>query len=443
MKNSPTRIRLLIFVLVAVAISFFQLRVASSYYKAGNLFEATGSASYRLLADSIIETGGASLTQSPVAGRPPLYPILLALLGMNVKWVLFAQSLLAGMTLGIISILTIRLTHRDWTILVVFGFYILIYEIALENIRQRETVLFTFLLVLAGLLFDLAEENRSKIFVVLLGMVMGLACLTRPLAHIALFFVLIWTAWMLGKGIYPKKEIIARAVFFLITFLLVLIPWGIRNYFVMGRPILTSTTRGVNLWKGNNPATMNIYPDIDVDYFGDLLRDTPPERGWWDVLRPLNEMSELEQNDYLTDLATAYIREDPLAFVIRGFVKTWSLWSPSQVPKYTAKVEWTTDGAQYTPTSGLRGFTWQYVVIYLLAIIGILYRRKHPFILFILMLVVFWSALSFLTFGESRFRWPVNVLSLPLAATGLYALLSYLTRRLQNARCNWFPNTNA
>lgn len=419
---------------VAIAVIILHIGVAETI-GVPQAFWRTGSSSYGTLAHSIVEGRGLSLdSESPTAYRPPLYPLFLAAilrLTSHPRAVVIAQSTLAGLTLGILALLAAIITNRRWPMLIVPLQFLLLTEILAEGLKQRETVLFSFFLTLSALIFVSEEQSHHWWKATALGVCLGLTCLTRPLAAIAPLLAVGW-GWRSRQRGRALRRIGKQLLLFGLGFTLTIGPWGIRNQICLESFTITSTTAGLNLWKGNNPATADLYPDVDLDVLDRLARgDLPSRSGWWTPLANLRGLSEVERDSFLLQLARNYIKENPLQFLRMGLLKAYALWTPLPVPRGTANVEWTPTGAHLTSYSPYPSSILPYTSLYVLTALGIWYLRDHPLTWFLILWIVFFTAIHFVTFGETRFRWPVNVLSLPLAAAGFEGALSEITTRIR------------
>ena len=82
---------------------------------------------------------------------------------------------------------------------------------------------------------------------------------------------------------------------------------------VAGRFTIHSSWEGWNLYKGNNPETLRTYPNYSLD--------TLDYRGWVVADRPLRD--EWDHNDYFSQKAHQYIREQPGIFIQNCLRKIW------------------------------------------------------------------------------------------------------------------------
>ena len=95
---------------------------------------------------------------------------------------------------------------------------------------------------------------------------------------------------------------------------LVASPWMIRNYQVLGSPVL-NTNGGFNLYLGNNPSATGMFLSI---------ADTPLGDTWHE----LRQQGEVQASQVLKEEAIDWITENPLAFVDLAFKKATYFWMP-------------------------------------------------------------------------------------------------------------------
>jgi hypothetical protein len=96
------------------------------------------------------------------------------------------------------------------------------------------------------------------------GLLWAFAALTNPTLCLLLPFFLGWLivrrSWNGGRTL----RLGARAVF---IFVLALLPWAIRNYYVVDGWVFVKSNFGMELWLGNNPAVNKIYsPELHPFY---------------------------------------------------------------------------------------------------------------------------------------------------------------------------------
>ncbi|MEM7321425.1 MAG: hypothetical protein AAF408_20655 [Pseudomonadota bacterium] len=158
-------------------------------------------------------------------------------------------------------------------------------------------------LMLAGLYFWQPENRLDWRYIMLCGLLWGLACYVKPI--ILLVPAALAFADLLARpGRLLRSSLMAGLVTLLIC--AVVFPWSERNREVFGERVMVSTNFGPNLWMGNNP-------DSDGGYM-----ELPPE---------VAAMTETERASYLKDLAVGFIVENPGATAIRTVAKAARLHS--------------------------------------------------------------------------------------------------------------------
>ncbi|MCD6532232.1 hypothetical protein J7K99_07295 [bacterium] len=178
-----------------------------------------------------------------------------------------------------------------------------------------------------------------------------------------------------------KKYIIAT-----IIALLLMVPWTIRNLYIIGKPSL-STNLWVNLWIGNSAGAKG-------EYF------TPPTP---------NTQDEVEREKWFRHKLTKDLRKNPLHPILILPLKAFYFWVPTITP-----VSW-----------GLRGIvsrTTKIVITVILTLLNLLLLfflvksiiNKPPPKELLLITTYFWLV-SMLFFGADRFRFPILPFLLILA----------------------------
>jgi 4-amino-4-deoxy-L-arabinose transferase-like glycosyltransferase len=89
-----------------------------------------------------------------------------------------------------------------------------------------------------------ADARGSLPLAVAAGALFGLATLTRETVLYFLPAAALWLAWRRAGGV-------RRAAAFLVTSLLIVVPWTVRNYLAFDALVPVSTSGALNLWQGN------------------------------------------------------------------------------------------------------------------------------------------------------------------------------------------------
>jgi 4-amino-4-deoxy-L-arabinose transferase-like glycosyltransferase len=348
-------------------------------------------------------------------GEAPGYSILCYLtyriFGHHQVLVLLAQILAASFLALPVFLIARRIFNERIAILAAFlaAFHppMIIYSATKLHTMPVYSLLFA--LLIWSLL--LLKDSSSLKHVFFAGIVAGLTVLFRVTTVLLLFLGLIWCyAFSVQES---KRKLRSTAVILAILFLM-LLPWGIRNYKVFGRPLLLQTNKWESLYYGNAPASDgSLYGawGVPIEKMPDQF---PPE---------IFKMNEIGQGEYLKKMTLDLFRSNPKAFIGRVFRKMFYFWyfSPYQ-------------GSLY-PASWMRWYKAYYLLIFFPAVYSIVYnlffRRgggRADILLVVLFLLAIMCAHS-LYFVESRHRWSVEPLLLIFTANGFFMLKDILFKR--------------
>lgn len=314
-------------------------------------------------------------THRPTAYRPPLYPVLIALIHVSsanasavriaaLHWVLGVAT--AGLTFVIGRRLNLGFGAAVAALLVTCD-PILLNQSALI---MTET-LATFLAVAVLFTWQRFGDRPNILSAAVVGVTLGVAALCRPtfLPWLALlvFALLVMPRSMSEWGV--KAALQARLMFALAIVLaatVVISPWVVRNAIVIGRPIATTTHGGYTILLGNNPAYyQNLRTDnhtlpwaADDPAFQELLpKPAPPQA------------NELVYDRATKRLAFESIAADPLLFLQASLGRVAQLWSP--LPNRTSLTESTARRLLRYATAA-----W-YVAVFALAIVGAVRLKRR------------------------------------------------------------------
>jgi len=249
-RNSPIRIAealLLIFLVARLAL----VLITIAWPSRAVLVDSQG---YIFLADSII-SGEYRSNESPALDftRPPGYPAFVAsiwaLLGRGNAAVIFFQLLLGSAASWLLYVIGTRLGSRTlglgaaWLLAVSPNH-------ALWSLTVLSEVLYMAIIALAALAWLISSQQGSGWKMMVSGILIGLATLTRP---IGVYLIPLW----LGLAMYAiwrragaKRAIILGALF-LMGCGVICIPWAYRNLEVHGRfaisGVASHTLSGFNL----------------------------------------------------------------------------------------------------------------------------------------------------------------------------------------------------
>ena len=206
-----------------------------------------------------------------------------------------------------------------------------------------------------------------------------------------------------------KTLLISCAV--LVTAVLMLTPWTIRNYALTGRLIPLRTQGGVLLYGSNNPLT------VEKEYFRGRHIFFKKD---WESFRKAG-WQEWEIDDYYREKTAQYLRENPEVIPRLLWYKFSFYWTPYK--------------------SNLSGFSkWAYFVFFLpvlLAIVpGLIYAIRNGPRDALYMAIPFLSSQvgCLIYFAGNRFRYPAEPFILIVAAAGFYFVFRMAQKAIARKR---------
>ncbi|NJL33504.1 MAG: hypothetical protein HC893_06170 [Chloroflexaceae bacterium] len=342
--------------------------------------------------------------------RPPFLSIFLAglfaLFGMHIATVLLVQAVLSLGTLLLLAELARSMfeSHRAGVMAAVLAAVFLPYASYASQLLSE--TLFTFLMAATLLLAEAARRrDLDWRWLLMCGMVWALATLTRP---ISLFALPLGVGLVLFSGLLrriirqpavealPPRRRLIGAVALVAGFVLLLAPWSLRNYAVHGHFILVDTNGGTSFWLGNLRA-----PDERELQF--VWNETIPNLA--------------ERQQVAVARALENIRAEPLLFLSRLRNKAVSLWQfDVRLFAANAPIGITLDerSLAFAVASDV-----QYVLLLLLALVGIVFARRHEHHLVLLLWPVYGTLLSAVSLGHPRLRLPLIIFAFVYAALPL------------------------
>ncbi|MFS0756257.1 glycosyltransferase family 39 protein [Noviherbaspirillum sp. 1P10PC] len=196
-------------------------------------------------------------------------------------------------------------------------------------------------------------------------------------------------------------------------------PWIVRNYLVIGAPVVNSNS-GFNLYIGNNPSADGLFVSV---------KDTPigPE---WETLR--KEKGEMGASRVLGQLALEWIKEHPANALKLGVKKAILFWMP---PVHEGKGE-------QSKSESLVRMAWlaQFLVLVIGAISGLFFKAlRNRTTLIVWATVTGYTAIHMLFYVVFRYREPLMPFLCVLCALAIeqawekYDLKSFFRNRSPDA----------
>lgn len=232
---------------------------------------------YTRLAQGIVTGRGFQSTIEPwVADRPPLYPYFLALTMFFVDFrpdlIFSLQAAFLAVAAGLFYLTAVRVIGEKRALVagIIFcclpHFYLFTKQVLTESPYVAMLVF-----LMASVLLPQVYKNKH---VVLTGVILGLMILLRREA------MLIGGGMLIGLLLYrfgrQWKDLLVKAIITAGLAVMVVSPWVIRNYLVLGVPVLSSAS-GLNLGVCNNPDATGSYTAIPVAWM-QSLPDVPSIR---------------------------------------------------------------------------------------------------------------------------------------------------------------------
>ncbi len=192
------------------------------------------------------ETGSTGISR-PTCYRLPGYPLFLAAFyqggDVQLEWVIWAQMLLEGLSMGLTYLLARRVAGPKEGLLAAFLQAVSPLAIPAPTTLLSET-LFTFTLLWGCYLLAL---ERPKWWL-LGGFVLGYAALIRPTSLYILLMCLTFS------GLKPFRSHFKRFGLAMLSLIVVGLPWSIRCSLIYGRPLfLPSMGQGISLYDTTEP----------------------------------------------------------------------------------------------------------------------------------------------------------------------------------------------
>jgi hypothetical protein len=360
--------------------------------------------------------------QAATAMRPPLYPLALStayFFDFDAEGV----GRLLHVALGLVTIWGTWRLARLWSLppgaALVAAALVTIDPILLaQSVQLMTETMAAALAVVALLAVTRAARDNSWPWALVAGLFGGLAILCRPE----------FLAWVIAVAVAfpflaaPPRRFL-RLALYLVAVAGVLAPWGVRNYRLLGWPVITTTHGGLTFLLANNPGFYeylrkapwgSVWQGHDVymqwsEHRAERIAPGPPPHAF--------RLDEIENDRWAYRQAFENIRAEPAMFAWSCVVRVGRLWAvlPHQ-----------TTGDESNTRRGMRYAVgiW-YAFELALAAIGAWFLRgklfKNPWVWGTL-LVLSITAVHALYWTDMRMRAPLVPLVALAAASGLATL---------------------
>ena len=300
------------------------LRIALWMWFQGEPLHVWDERDYNQIATNLVKHGEFSFEPgAPISLRPPLYPFLVAgvyaMCGVeNFQAVRLLNGLLGLMTVVVLYGLGVRVASRK-TAIWLAGLCCFYPSLLIESNLLLTETLFTLLLCSVCYTLVLFYQEGRIAYLVLAGVFLGLAALTRSVVwmsppFLAGFVVLTW------KATWPRR--IAAALTLLAAFAATLAPWSIRNSRLQGTFVAVDVMGGRNFMMGNYQHTP-LYRSWDaISISGD--------KSWAFEIEANYPYEQRDTQGKVDRLALRqglkFVRENPWLTLKRDIIKFFDFW---------------------------------------------------------------------------------------------------------------------
>jgi 4-amino-4-deoxy-L-arabinose transferase-like glycosyltransferase len=404
----------IIVILVAAALA----RLAFTSLLVGWDTDARGDEiDYHKIAVSVADGEGFAVDGRPTGRRPPVFPFVLSVFykvfGAHPSLGRAIQILLGVLVVFLVYLVARR--HFDKTvgwvaaaIAAVNPFLTLISGYLLTENLYMVLVLLTLLLLPTP-----RHLNESLRRILPAAAVMAVATLTRP-TGLPLGICILCAGLAFGAGSLVRRW--GNGVIAAVLFCLLLLPWCIRNYQLVGGWVGLTTHGGITFYQGNNQKVVDI----------------PHYRGGVTPLAGLPHasemagMGELDQNQFAWAKGKEFLgRNKPLVPRIMWwkFARFWRLRSDAGLSGVKSGWWWSKDSFLGRLASNFDvGFVYAVVVFPLFLAGVVLTRFRWRELLYLYGVVVAHTAVALIFFGSIRGRIPVEPVIAVFAAVTVVRL---------------------
>jgi hypothetical protein len=267
-----------------------------------------------------------------------------------------------------------------------------------------------FLLLLLGWTDIASSQPWNTKGALAMGFFYGVCALTNPslgpLCLISFAYILFQQRKISGG----RPQVGALAA---IASILVVTPWGVRNYVQLGSPILTRSNFGLEFFLANNDRASPLMIEN-----GSLYACCHPLQNE-DQAREVQRIGEVEYNSRLKRQAFEWVREHPARFLRLTALRIWYLWVPRAPEK-------------------LRTLAFRLLSVLSVSGIIVLWRTHRKAALMLSVPLIVYPLPYYLVQIHFRYRYPINFIFLTLSCVTIYGVVEAITLRGRNAVAeNW------
>lgn len=369
----------------------------------------------------------------------PILPAYLAgvfhVFGESYMAARIGQAVMGALTCSLVAATATRLLGATIGLVSGLGLALYLPHVYLSAVFYAEclfTLLIACTMYAAVRSLDTAQPLR---WLVATGVSFALTTLSRPIFLAYLPFLV---AGLFYASRAPLRRRVVMAATLVAATALTILPWTLRNWIVLGRPVLVSTGFGTKLWQGNNEGAVGDADDRELSFRQDVWRERiaalpEPERRaveerYREADRRIDALEAASGDRYtatdtvLGPLAWEHIRNHPGRTIELFARKVGTLFLPFSKTLVTN---------EHTSTRNQWLAALAYVPMLLLAVFGLWWSAgRHPglWLLYGLLLSVT-AAYGVLT-ACTRFRLPLDPYLVVFAAAAVVELWQRRTREI-------------
>ena len=309
-------------VLLVVALG---LRVAMVVIQGGQL--SIDRDAYLEIARHVVAGEGFSLGEPPhpTAYRPPLYPLVIAALlacGGTTCALGALQVILGTATVLLAGRVACRFGGNPARLAA--GALVAVDPLLLQYTAQPMTETLAAFLAAAWLaaVADRKDGASSLRWQLVSGVLLGLGVLCRPIFLVVAGLFALLQFVRREPGITWKSRCEPVAILVMAAGV-TLLPWIVRNAWVMGKPIATTTHGGYTLFLANNPV---MYDEVIRGAWGTTWDDASLRNWQAELDRKTEGMSEIQRDRWMSARAWEAIRSQPQMFLYACGWRILRLW---------------------------------------------------------------------------------------------------------------------
>lgn len=275
----------------------------------------------------------------------------------------------------------------------------------------------SFLIAAITLLLLKHKDKPTVMSMSLLGVLIGIATLSRGITGALLPFIIIYIA-VFARSLNLKDRLKITMCLVCATFI-ILAPWIIRNYFIHKQFVFISSTSGENLWRGNNRyATGTSYDEHKI-----AILDLWPQ----DFKEKVFSLAEMQQKKFFEEEALHFIRANPLETARLYVKKVYYFWW------FSAQ-----SGIIY-PKSYLTIYKYLYIILISISLAGIAFalassnRETRESCLILISVPLSICLAQSIFYVEGRHRWLIEPIMMVFFSYGVIRSWKVLRARTRAA----------